>query len=73
MSAEAFKTELENQVKNMNVSMDNVNLFLSNKKHDNLKHTTIKGKDLCGGVFVAKKTEKAMMKTCLQTRMMMET
>ena len=47
LSGDAFKTELKNQVKNMNVSMDDVNFFLSNKKHANLKCMTIKGKDLC--------------------------
>ena len=42
MSGDAFKTELKNQVKNMNVSMDDVNLFLMNKKLDDLKCMTVK-------------------------------
>ena len=48
MSGDAFKTELKNQVKNMNVSLEDVDSFLSDKdqNHEDWKYITIKGKDL---------------------------
>ena len=48
LSGDAFKTELKNQVKNMNVSLEDVISFLSDKdqNHEDWKYITIKGKDL---------------------------
>ena len=61
LSDDAFKAELEKQVKNMNVSPVHVETFLSNRNENpyDSKYITIKGKDLYDGILKAKENTES--------------